>query len=153
MSANVIQWIVVLVYVLLFWGFTVGEAYWLKQREWATFQKSLAFAIASNLFGFFAGTSVVIVIILILLMLTFEPIRNPRSNEMVMWTGVALVFVIPPVLLTLVKRLLLKLFKLETGRPAWVFSMVSSVLIVFGSVLVPSVFLYIYLTFFDGPGK
>lgn len=153
MSANVIQWIALLVYFLLFWAFTVGEASWLKQREWAPFQRALAFAIASNLFGFFAGTGVVFVILLVLIMLTFEPLKNPNNQEFIMWVGVALVFVIPPVLLTLVKRLLLKLFKMETGRPVWVFSMVSSVLVVFSSVLVPSVFLYIYLSFFDGPGK
>lgn len=153
MSANAVQWIVVLVYFLLFWGFTAGEALWLKKREWAPFQKSLAFAIASNLFGFFAGSSIVFVIILVLLMLTFEPMKNPAGNEMIMWVGVALVFIIPPLLLTLVKRLLLKLFKMDAGRPVWMFSLVSSVLIVFGSVLVPSALLYIYLTFIDGPGK
>jgi hypothetical protein len=153
MSADIIQWIAVLLYFLLFWGFTVGEAFWLKQRQWATFQKSLAFAISSNLLGFFTGTGVVFVIILILLMLTFEPMKNPRANEMVMWTGVALVLVFPPIMLTLVKRLLLKLFKIEKGRPAWIFSMISSVSVVFGSVLVPGIFLYIFLTYFDGPGK
>lgn len=153
MSANAIQWIVVLVYFLLFWGFTVGEARWLKTQGWAPFQKSFAFAIASNLFGFFAGSSIVFVIILGLFMLTYEPIKNPAGNEMIMWVGVALVFIIPPLLLTLVKRLLLKLFKMESGHPAWVFSMVSSVLIVFGSVIVPSAMLYFYLTFIDGPGE
>lgn len=153
MSANAIQWIVVLVYFLLFWGFTVGEARWLKIRGWAPFQRSFAFAIASNLFGFFAGSSIVFVIIVGLFMLTYEPITNPGGNEMIMRVGVALVFIVPPLLLTLVKRLLLKLFKMESGRPAWVFSMVSSVLIVFGSVIIPSALLYFYLTFIDGPGK
>lgn len=153
MSANAIQWIVVLVYFLLFWGFTVAEARWLKTREWGTFQRSLGFAIASNLFGFFAGSSVVFIIVLGLLMLTFEPMKNPAGNELVMWTGVAVAFIIPPLLLTLVKRLLLKLFKMETGRPAWMFSLVSSVLILFGSVLIEGIFLYVYLKYFDGPGK
>jgi hypothetical protein len=86
-------------------------------------------------------------------MLTYEPMTNPRGNEMILWVGVVLVFIIPPLLLTLVKRLLLKLFKMESGHPAWVFSMVSSALIVFGSVIVPTALLYVYLTFIDGPGK
>jgi hypothetical protein len=153
MSANAIQWIVVLVYFLLFWGFTVAEARWLKIRGWAPFQRSFAFAIASNLFGFFSGSSIVFLVILGLFMLTYEPMTNPRGNEMILWVGVVLVFIIPPLLLTLVKRLLLKLFKMESGHPAWVFSMVSSALIVFGSVIVPTALLYVYLTFIDGPGK
>lgn len=153
MSSNAVQWIVVLLYFLLFWGFTVGEAFWLKNRAWATFQRSFGFSIASNLFGFFAGSSIVFVIILLLFMITFEPMKNPRANEMIAWVGVVLVFTVPPLLLTLVKRLLLKLFRMETGRPVWVFSLVSSFLVVFGSVLIPSIFLYVFLTYFDGPGK
>jgi len=140
-------------FFLLFWGFTFGEAFWLKQRKWASFQRSLAFSITSNLFGFFVGSGVVLALIMFLFMLTYEKLKNPSLNEAVMWVLVGLVFIIPPFLLLLIKRISLKIFKMETGRPAWLFSLISSLLVVFGSALVPSAFLYIYLTYFDGPGK
>jgi hypothetical protein len=145
MSSNVIQWIAVLMFFLLFWGFTAGEAFWLKRRQWASLQRSLAFSITSNLFGFFIGSGVVLVLILFLFMLTFEQLKNPRLNEALAWVLVGLVFVVPPVLLMLVKRLSLKIFRMETSRPAWLFSLISSLLIVFGSALVPGVFLYVVL--------
>jgi hypothetical protein len=149
MSSDLIQWIAVLMFFLLFWGFTAGEAFWLKQRQWASFQRSLAFAVTSNLFGFFIGSGVVLALILFMFMLTFEKMTNPTLNEAVMWVLLSLVFIFPPFLLLLVKRLSLKIFKMETGRPAWRFSLITSLLIVFGSGLLPGAFLYIYLTYFD----
>lgn len=147
--ADAIQWLAVIIFFLVFWGFTFGEAAWLKKRGWAEFARALTFTVTSNLLGFFIGTFVVFVLILLLFMITFEPVGGPKTQELVAWSGVILALIFPPVFLLLVKRLLLKLFKMDTGRPVWKFSAVSSVLIVFASVVVPSVFIYILLKFFD----
>jgi hypothetical protein len=147
MLANTIQWLAVTIFFLVFWGFTFGEAAWLKKRGWAEFTRALSFTVTSNLLGFFIGWAVVFVILLILLMLTFEPVKNATANEFIMWSGVVLALIFPPIFLMLVKRLLLKLFKMDTGRRVWGFSALSSVLIVFSSVVVPSAFLYIILKF------
>lgn len=148
MSADTIQWLAVIIFFLVFWGFTFGEAKWLSQRGWAAFSRALAFTVSSNLLGFFIGSFVVFVIILILLMLTFEPVKNPRTQDLLAWTGVVLALIFPPIFLMLVKRLLLKLFKMDADRRVWGFSALSSVLIVFGSVIAPSVFLYVILKIF-----
>jgi hypothetical protein len=145
--ADTIQWLAVIIFFLIFWGFTFGEAVWLKKRGWADFARALSFTVSSNLLGFFIGSFVVFVLILILLMLTFEPVTNAKAQEFIMWIGVVLAFIFPPISLILVKRLLLKLFKMDTGRRVWKFSALSSVLIVCASVAVPSGFLYIILKF------
>lgn len=143
MSSNAIQWIAVLIFFLFFWGFNVAEALWLSKRGWAAFGKSLAFSISSNLLGFFAGSAVVFVVILIMFMLVFEPVPNKTANEAVMWVGVVLAFIFPPIFLLLLKRLLLKIFKMDTDRPAWSFSAVSSFLVVFVPALVLVLFFYL----------
>jgi hypothetical protein len=145
--ADTIQWLAVIIFFLIFWGFTFGEAAWLKKRGWAEFGRALSFTVSSNLLGFFIGWFAVFVIMLILLMLTYEPVKNAAANELIMGVGVALVFIFPPIFLMLVKRLLLKLFKMDTGRRVWGFSALSSILIVFASVAVPAGFLYIVLKF------
>lgn len=147
MSANAIEWIAVLIFFLFFWGFNFAEALWLSKRGWAAFGKSLAFSVTSNLLGFFTGSAVVFIVILILFMLVFEPIPNATANEAVAWSGVVLALIFPPIFLMLLKRLLLKVFKMDSGRPAWGFSAISAVFVVFASVAVPSLFLYIVLKF------
>jgi|GEM_PF-941346 len=148
MLADTIQWLAVIIFFLIFWGFTFGEAFWLKKRGWAEFARALSFTVSSNLLGFFIGWFVVFVIILILLMLTFEPVKNAKTQEFIIWVGTVLVFIFPPIFLMLVKRLLLKLFKMDAGRKVWGFSALSSILIVFASVAVPAGFLYIILKIF-----
>jgi hypothetical protein len=145
--ADTIQWLAVIIFFLAFWGFTFGEAAWLKKRGWADFGRALSFTVSSNLLGFFIGSFVVFVIILILLMLTFEPVKNANAQEFIMWVGVVLALIFPPIFLLLVKRLLLKLFKMDAGRGAWGFSALSSILIVSASVVLPAGFLYIISKF------
>lgn len=145
--ANTIEWLPVIMFFLVFWGFTFGEAVWLKKRGWADFARALSFTVSSNLLGFFIGSFVVFGIILILLMLTFEPVKNPNTQEFIMWVGTVLALVFPPIFLLLVKRLLLKLFKMDTGRPVWGFSALSSISIVFASVAVPAGLLYVISKF------
>ena len=143
MNGAGIEWLVVILFFLVFWGSTAGEAAWLSKRGWATFARSLAFAISSNLTGLFIGSFVVFVILGILLMFTFEPVEDRRANELIMWIGVILALIFPPLFLVLVKRLFLKLFKMDAGRKVWGFAVLSSILIVFGSVLVPWAAIYL----------
>ena len=153
MSSDLVQWIAILIFFLLFWGFTFGEAFWLKQRQWASFQRSLAFSVTSNLFGFFVGSGVVLALIMFLFMLTYEKLKNPNLNEAVMWCWSGLFSLFRRSLLLLIKRISLKIFKMETGRPAWLFSLISSLLVVFGSRPAPSAFLYIFSYLLRRSGK
>ena len=147
-ASNTIEWIVILLFFVLFWAFTAAEALWLSKRGWATLGRASGFAIGSNLIGFFVGTFVVFVTFMLMMMLAFEPTKNATTTEVLMWIGVGLSLVFPPIFLLLVKRLLLKLFSMDTGRRAWAFSTVSSFLIVYISVLVPALAFYIALKIF-----
>lgn len=149
MFAEAVPWIAFFLFFAAFWGLTFLEAFWLSRRGWAVFSRSLTFAISSNLLGLFIGASVVFVILLILFMLTLEPIKNPAANEFIMWMGVVLALVFPPIFLTLTKRLLLRLFKLGGGQRLWRFSIASSVLMVFVSIAVPAAFVYLSLKIFS----
>lgn len=142
-AVNAIQWLVVLLFFVCFWGFIIGEAFWLSRKGWAATGRSFAFSVTSNITGFIIGSIVVFVILAIMLMITFEPVKDRQTTESLMWIGVVLALLFPPVFLLLVKRLLLKLFKMDTDRKVWLFCLVSSVLIVFASVLIPSAAIYV----------
>lgn len=142
MSANAIEWTGVILFFLIFWLFTFGEAAWLSKRGWATFGKSLAFSITTNLSGLIIGTIAVFLILLFMLMLTFEPKGGRSATEAMMWVGLILLFIFPPIFLMLTKRLCLRFFQMGKDRPAWTFSAMSSFLTVFVSAGLPSLLLY-----------
>ncbi len=68
MSGTAKEWIAVLIFVLCVAGYTVGEAVWLKRKGWADFGRSLAFAAATNIFGYAVGLFVLFVVFGVVLM-------------------------------------------------------------------------------------
>jgi hypothetical protein len=138
MSANALEWIVVLMFLLLAFGLTFVEAIWLNKNSWANFGKSLAFAVATNVIGFFAGFCVLFVIGLGIFMFVWDgAINKYRYGETFLLAGIVFGVLFFPLFLALCKRLFLKILKIQTGKAAWVFSFVSSFLIVLLSLGVP----------------
>ncbi len=145
MSIVTKEWIAVLIFVLCFLGYSVGEAVWLKRKGWASLGRSLAFAAATNFFGYAIGFFVLFVVFGVVLAMAWDGSLNqfPLNDY-----GIAVVLILAvlfvPVLLALSKRLLLKLFKLQTGKSAWLFSILSAILILIFSIGLPILFLYVF---------
>lgn len=131
MSANATEWIGVVAFFLIFWVLTFGEAAWLSKKGWAPFGTSFLFSLITNLVGLVIGSTAVGIILLFMFMLVFEPKGGRSMTEAMMWIGVFLVFLFPPIFLMLTKRLSLRIFKMGNDRPVWVFCAAASFITVF----------------------
>jgi hypothetical protein len=133
-----LEWLFILIFLLFAFGLTFVEAFWLSKKNRANFGKALAFALTTNVVGFFAGFFVLFVVFGLMLMFSLDGSlqRNPLGEAGII---AAIVFGVLffPVFLALCKRLFLKILKIQTGRAAWIYSFASSFLIVFIALVVP----------------
>jgi hypothetical protein len=143
-SGNFYEWIVVLLYIAATFGVTAAEIIWLVRNRWAEFARSISFVFASNAIGFIVGGGVVFVIVLILFMMTMEAkTKDALGGEGTMWVLVVCMFSVVPVFLLLSKRLLLSAFRMRTGRPVWIYSLVSTLTIIIVGFALPTVAAYL----------
>jgi hypothetical protein len=127
MSGSVREWIIVLIFFVAVIGLTIFEAFLIKNKGWTNFARSLAFSALTNFIGFAVGWFVIFVVFGVVFAMAWDgslekfPLRDYGI-------GAFLVFGILffPLFLMLCKRLFLKLFKIQTGRAAWIFSLVSA---------------------------
>ncbi|MFT3743506.1 MAG: hypothetical protein QM785_04345 [Pyrinomonadaceae bacterium] len=138
MSANALEWLVVLVFLVLFAAAIVGEIIWLVTKKWATAGRAAALVVVSNILSMILGSFLIGSIMLILFMLVMGPQgRGSDTPESVYWIGIILAFILPPILLIVIKRIMLGLLKIRSGGSAWGYSAVSSIL-AFLITLVPT---------------
>lgn len=151
MSANTLQWLVILVFFVLFAGAMVAETVWLVMKKWATTGRAAALVITSNLLSITLGSFIIGTIMLILFMMVMGP-QGTGSNapESAYIIGIALALILPPLLLILIKRIMLGLLKIKSGSSAWVYACVSSLLSFLVTLVPTAIFIYVisYL-----PGK
>ena len=69
--------------------------------------------------------------------------RGGTAPESAYWvtTGIAIIF--PPIFLILSKRLFLLIFKIQSGKAAWIYSLVSSILIILVVLVPPPLVFYL----------
>jgi len=144
-SANGKEWLAVLIFFSSFIFFTLGETVWLERKGWSKIGKSLAFAFITNIFSFGFGFFVIFLVFGVVMAMAWDGSlqKIPAQNYTV---GAALIAasLFPFILLALAKRLLLLLFKMSRGKAAWLFSFVSSFLVLAASVCFPILFLYFF---------
>jgi hypothetical protein len=145
MSGVTREWLALLIFLLCFFGFTIGETIWLNKKTQVGFGKSLAFAALTNFLGFSIGFFVVFVIVGVILAMAWDgSIEKFPLNDYGLVITLILATLFTPALLTLLKRLLFFIFKLQSGKTAWLFSIASSVLIFIVSLGLPVIFLYLF---------
>jgi len=138
MSSAGLEWLIVFVFLLFVFGLTFAEALWLSKKNWAAFGKSLVFAVTTNVFGFSVGFFALFVVFLVIFMLVWDgAIKNYKYGDAGIIAALAFGALFFPLFLALCKRLFLRILKIQTGRAAWIFSFVSSVLLVVLSLGVP----------------
>ena len=147
---NLLQWLVILAFFLLVIGFMFAEAFWISKKNWASFGRAFAFAALSDLIGFAVGLFIFFVVMGIFLMLsldgTTDRIFNSKVGGPAAITVLIFGFLVTPLLLIICKRIFLGILKIQTGKPAWIYALVSSVLIVIVSLGVPTLFGYFIFT-------
>lgn len=148
MSKVPIDWIAFFLFVILLIGVMIAEVKWLARKGWAVSGRAVGYVLISDLLGFGIGLFVVLTIFFIMFMMVMGPAgRGGTAPEYAYWVTTAVAIIFPPVIFILLKRLFLLVFKISSGKPALIYSIVSSVLITL-VVLVPPpavYFLFVYI--------
>ncbi len=143
MSANTVQWLVVAIFFICFFIFTIVETSWLNKKNGVPYGKAFTFSFATNIFCVTIGFFVSFIIFGILLALAWDDTLNQLSgNDWRIWTAALIGAFFPLIVLMLAKRLGLRLGKIgSVGRP-WLYSAVSSVIFLLFVFSVPVLFAY-----------
>ncbi|MEQ1604397.1 MAG: hypothetical protein ABL999_05965 [Pyrinomonadaceae bacterium] len=147
MSATSLEWMVVLLFFLLFGGVIAGEIVWLVAKKWTTTGRAAALVITSNIVSLTIGSFLVGTIMFIMFMMVMGPAgRGSDAPESAYIIGIALALIIPPVLLIAAKRIMLAVLKIRSGSSAWIYSVVST-LLTFLITLVPTVVFIYFISY------
>lgn len=123
------EWMVVLSFFLMIIGFTVVEAVWINNKGWARFGKSFGFSALTNFIGYAVGFFVFFVAFGVILAMAFDgSLKNFPMNDYGIVATLLLGVLFTPALLTICKRAFLSILKIQNGKPAWLYSIASSLL-------------------------
>lgn len=130
MSETTVEWIALVLFLLLFVAATAAEIWWLVKKRWATSGRAIAYVLVSDLVGFGIGGLICFVIFFVMFMLVMGPAgRGGNTPEPVYWLLVAVAIILPIGVLIITKALTLMIFKIRSGKAAWVHSLIISILL------------------------
>lgn len=148
MSRVPIDWIAFFLFVVLLIGVTVAEVKWLARKGWAVSGRAVGYVMVTDLLAFGIGAFVVLTMFFIMFMMVMGPAgRGGTAPEYAYWVTTAIAIIFPPIIFILIKRLFLFIFKISSGKAAWVYSIASSILITFVVLIPPTAvyFLFVYI--------
>jgi hypothetical protein len=127
MSGVAKEWAVVLFFLFAVVGLTILEAFLISRKGWAGFGKSLAFSVLTNLIGFTGGFIVLFVVLAFFMAMAWDgSIKRFPLHDYGIWTVLIAAVLFFPLFLLLWKRLFLRIFSIQAGKTAWLFSTASS---------------------------
>lgn len=145
MSAITIEWIAVFLFLVLFVGVIIAEVLWLVRKGLASSGSAVGFVLVSDLLAFGLGSFIVFVIFFIMFMMVMGPAgRGGTAPEYAYWIITAIAIVVPPAILIILKRIFLSLFKIRSGKPAWIYSLLSSIVIIAVLFILPTLALFAF---------
>ncbi len=149
MSEVTIQWLTTGVFLLCFVGAIVLEVLWLVRREWAMPAKAFAFAALSDTMALCIGFFVPFVIIGMIVAIAWSgDVDKVAGGYATIWAAMTIAVLFPPLFLFLIKRFFLRLFKIRSGRDAWLYSLVVTLLSMAVSFVPPIIFYYLIWSIF-----
>ena len=130
MSQMPADWIAFFFFLVLCVAAAVAEVMWLTRNGWTTSGKAIAFVLLTDIFGLGVGSFTVFATMGVVLMMTFGGSgQGGNSPEAAFWAVLAFGFLFPPLFFLGLKRLFLLVFGIRTARSAWLYSLVSTILI------------------------
>jgi len=138
---NLLEWSFIWAFFLIVIGFMFAEAAWVSKKGWASFGKAVAFSALSNFIGLSVGLLVFFIVMGLFLMFSLDgttqrafdsPIGGPVAIAILIFATL-----LTPLLLIICKRIFLSILKIQTGKPAWLYALASSGLILIISLGVP----------------
>ena len=141
MSGNLAEWIVVGAFFIIVLALLFAEAFLLYRKGWESFGKSFIFSALSNFIGFGIGLFVFFIVMVVFMMFsldgTTQRIFDSRAGGPAAIAVLIAATLLTPFLLIICKRVLLAALKMRSGKAAWFYALLSSVLILIVSLGVP----------------
>lgn len=145
MTNTILSYIPFLLFLFLFAGSVIAEIAWLSRKGWGTTGRSTAFVLVTDLATLCLAGLIDSVVLFGIFMMVMGPAgRGSTAPEFAYWIATVIAFIIPPIVLIFFKRLFLYVFKIGLGKPAWLYSIISSLLILVVVMIPPPLVFYIF---------
>lgn len=144
MDQTVTDWAAPLVFVLLFAAVIITEVIWLSRGNGTSRGKAAAFVLLSDLGGFITGFFIVFAALGVIFMMVMGPAgTGSDAPEAAYWAALAAAAVLPFLVFVGLRRLLLAAFAISSGPSAWLYALVSTVLVLLIVLVPPSLVFYL----------
>lgn len=141
MSTITSEWLAVGLFFLCFLVYSAIESGWLNKVNSVPFGKAFAFSFVTNTVSITFGFFVSFAIFGVLLALAWDgTLEKMSGNDWRIWSAALTGAFFPLIVLILAKRLGLKLFRMQTVRPPWVFAAAASIFFLIFVTAVPILF-------------
>ncbi len=147
MAGTIVEWIAFLLFILLFVGSIIAEVRWLTRKGWTTSGRAAGFVLTTDLLGFCIGGFIVFAAFLIMFVMVMGPAgQGSNTPESAYWVVMAVSVIAVPVVFTLLKRVFLFVFKIGSGKSAWLYSLAASILVLLVVLIPPPLLTYLVVT-------
>jgi hypothetical protein len=142
-----VEWILLLLFVLLLAGVAIAEVLYMVQKCLAPTGRAVGYVLVTDLLGFCIGIFIVSIVFFIMFMMVMGPAGRGSDVPEIAYIAMSLVgIILPAIFLILAKRVFLSAFKISSGKPAWIYSVVSSALIMI-LPLAPPALIFVLLSY------
>ena len=147
MAGTIVEWAACFLFILVFVGSIIAEVQWLVRKGWTTSGRATGFVILTDMLGLCIGGAIVLTAFVIMFVMVMGPAgRGGDSPEYAYWVVTAVAVIFPPIILFFLKRIFLAIFKIGTGKGAWLYSFVSTILTILVVLVPPPLLLYMVVT-------
>jgi magnesium-transporting ATPase (P-type) len=138
MSGIGLEWLGVLVSIGALAAVVVAEMMFLTRSGWTTGGRAAAFALITDIvWTVFTGFFIMLMMMFGLMMAFGSDGQGGTSPETYFVALLIATIVVPPIFLFLLKRGMLALLKIRFGSSAWVYSILSTLFVIGGVLIVP----------------
>ncbi len=147
MAGTLIPWLAFFLFLFLLAASIFAEVKWLVRKGWATSGKATGFVITTDLLGFCIIGIVALTAILGMFMMVMGPAgRGSNIPEAAYIVVTAATVIVVPIIFLFLKRIFLAIFKIGTGQSLWLYSLVTSIVILVAVLVPPPLLLYLVVT-------
>ena len=138
------DWLAVAFFLVLFIAAVIAEVAWLTRNGWTTSGRAVAYVLLTDVLGMAVGLFTIFVAVSVMIMMAFGSSGGggtaPESSYLAV---VVFGCVFPPLFLLSLKRLFLLLLRIRRARSAWLYSLLSTILLIIGVFVPPIVFYWL----------
>jgi len=138
------DWLAVAFFLVLFIAAVIAEVAWLTRNGWTTSGRAVAYVLLTDVLGMAVGLFTIFVAVSVIIMMAFGSSGGggtaPESSYLAV---VVFGCVFPPLFLLSLKRLFLLLLRIRRARSAWLYSLLSTILLIIGVFVPPIVFYWL----------